>query len=114
MIILRASGHTPFRPPPDADRRSFARRLVDVAHGLVYGVAPYGPCAAAAPPCTESGRGLVMSVADYDDVDVVVEQLRRWIHANDLEIELVILLARPPDRGPPTRVMEPLSDPRAR
>jgi hypothetical protein len=110
MIILRGHGQTPFHVPADSDRRRFAYRVVEVARGLVYDVAPYGSSAVPAPPCTASERGLMMSVSDYDDVDVVVEQLRRWIHANDLEIELVILLAPRPG-GPPKRLMEPLSEP---
>jgi hypothetical protein len=103
MIILRGHGQTPLRVPADTDRRRFAYRLVEVARGLVHDVALYGAGVAPAPTCTASERGLMMSVSDYDDVDVVVEQLRRWIHANDLDIEVVILLV-PPSERPPMRL----------
>jgi hypothetical protein len=103
MIILRGRGHTPYRPPDHAlDRVRFKRVLPEAEEGLVHDLAYYGPGYAAAPPCTTEGRGLVMWIYGYLYVDRLVDGLRKWIQANDLDVELVILFTpEPPWSGPP-------------
>ncbi|HEY4394842.1 MAG TPA: hypothetical protein VGP64_12305 [Polyangia bacterium] len=103
MIILHGRGHTRYRPPDNAlDRQRLARELPEPARDRVHDLAYYGPGYAGAPPCTTAGRGLVMSIHGYEEVDGVVDRLRAWIQADDLDIELTILLTpAPADRGPP-------------
>jgi hypothetical protein len=110
MIVLHGHGHTPYRTPEGPDeRRRFQERLAVATRGLAHPISHYrlGPNGAAAPPCTTTDRGVLMSIYDYDDVDDVVEGLRRWIRANDLNIELVVIIQRVPPEPPKGPEVEP-------
>ncbi len=107
VIVLHGRGKITFRRPTDPDDQQRLRNdLVRATRGLVDAAGFYDReqtpkvRSLPPPPCGTYASGAVMSIHDYDSIDEAVAGLRRWIQANDLDIELVLRIV--PESDPHT------------